>query len=96
MTGIWDLEQKKVSSWNFILAFILFGAIIVALLSSVIDLQIVQGADYSERSQNNQIKTSYVYPHRGVIFDRDGRKLAENVAATNLVLEIEPFMMMKD
>lgn len=91
MTGIWDLEQKKVSSWNFILAFILFGAIIVALLSSVIDLQIVQGADYSERSQNNQIKTSYVYPHRGVIFDRDGRKLAENVAATNLVLEIEPF-----
>ena len=47
-------------------------------------LQVWQHADYATRSEANRIKLRPVVPGRGLIFDRKGRILADNVPAFRL------------
>ncbi|MEP6634300.1 MAG: penicillin-binding protein 2, partial [Luteimonas sp.] len=47
-------------------------------------LQIVDHADYATRSQANRIKPRPVVPGRGLIYDRKGRILADNIPAYRL------------
>lgn len=47
-------------------------------------LQVVQHAEYATRSEANRIKLRPVVPGRGLIFDRKGRILADNVPAFRL------------
>lgn len=44
-------------------------------------LQVVDHAEYATRSDSNRIKPRPVVPGRGMIYDRNGRLLAENVPA---------------
>jgi penicillin-binding protein 2 len=85
------MEQGKVSQWNFVYLFVLLGGVFILLGSTLINLQIVDSADYKARANSNHIKLRYEYPNRGVIYDRNGVKLAENVPATNLVLELDDY-----
>src|SRR6476661_3339396 len=47
-------------------------------------LQVIDHADYATRSEANRIKPRPVVPGRGLILDRKGRVLAENVPAFRL------------
>ncbi len=47
-------------------------------------LQVLQHREYSTRSEANRIKPRPVVPARGLIFDRKGRLLADNVPAYRL------------
>lgn len=47
-------------------------------------LQVLQHADYATRSEANRIRPRPVVPGRGMIYDRQGRLLAENVPAFRL------------
>ena len=47
-------------------------------------LQVLQHADYATRSEANRIKLRPVVPGRGLIYDRKGRILADNVPAFRL------------
>jgi penicillin-binding protein 2 len=47
-------------------------------------LQVIDHADYATRSQANRIKPRPVVPGRGLIFDRKGRILADNIPAYRL------------
>jgi len=47
-------------------------------------LQVLDHADYARRSEANRIKPRPVVPARGVIYDRKGRILADNVPAYRL------------
>ncbi len=64
-----------------------FG-IVVASLSGLagwyFKLQVVDHADYAKRSEANRIKPRPVVPGRGLIYDRRGRILADNVPAYRL------------
>lgn len=51
-------------------------------------LQVVQHEQYRTRSEANRIKARAIVPARGLIYDRKGRLLAENVSAYRL--EIVP------
>ena len=44
-------------------------------------LQVVDHATYATRSESNRIKPRPVVPGRGMVYDRAGRLLAENVPA---------------
>ena len=44
-------------------------------------LQVIDHADYATRSQANRIKPRPVVPGRGLIYDRKGRVLADNIPA---------------
>src|SRR5690606_22304812 len=51
-------------------------------------LQVWQHEDYVTRSEQNRIKLRPVVPGRGLIYDREGRILADNVPAFRL--EVTP------
>ena len=44
----------------------------------LVQMQLVDGADYAERADRNRIIAESVRPARGLIFDRKGRPLVEN------------------
>jgi penicillin-binding protein 2 len=64
-----------------------FVAVVLALAGLALwyfKLQVVDHADYATRSQANRIKPRPVIPGRGLILDRKGRVLADNVPAYRL------------
>jgi len=52
-------------------------------------LQVVKGPYYRELSEQNRIRTVDLKPTRGLIFDRHGSLLANNVPSFNLYLTVE-------
>jgi len=65
-----------------VIAIILLGTVIARL----VQLQIYDHELFAEKSQGNRIRTEAVPPTRGLIFDRRGRVLAENLPAYQLEL----------
>ena len=77
--------------WNLIVVFAGFSFLILFLFYSVFDLQVFQGDSMYARSQRNQINIIDVPSRRGIIFDRNGEKLVENVASVDCYLDLSPF-----
>ena len=61
---------------------LVFGIFVVRLLN----LQVVQGAEYLARADNNRITTISEPTQRGLLYDRNGTILAQNVASYNVVI----------
>jgi penicillin-binding protein 2 len=58
----------------------------IALLARLWYLQVVKGAYYLEQAENNRIRPVKLRPPRGIIYDRNGRPLVENVLAFDISL----------
>jgi penicillin-binding protein 2 len=84
--------SEKISPWNFLYIFLFFFLLFSALFLSLANLQIVQGEQMVERSEKNSIRISSIPAYRGVIFDRNGEKVVENVPAVNVYLNIDVFL----
>ena len=72
------------------LSRIIGAAVVVSLLTGVliwrlVHLQVVDYQRFSELSHGNQIDIAPLAPTRGLIFDRNGLVLADNVTAWQLV-----------
>lgn len=67
---------------------IMFGLLALRLAN----LQLVNGAEYRERSENNHIQSEQILPSRGLIYDARGVPLVENVGfyAATIVPELLP------
>lgn len=65
-----------------VISFLLLGIVIARL----VQLQIFDYEDFAARSQGNRVRIEAVPPIRGLIFDRKGRVLAENLPAYQLEL----------
>ena len=64
-----------------------FGVVLLCLAGLALwyfKLQVLDHADYATRSEANRIKPRPVVPGRGLIYDRKGRILADNVPAYRL------------
>src|SRR5690554_4570892 len=71
----------------------LTGFVIVALSLLVLAgwyfrLQVVQHSEFARQSEANRVKPRPVIPGRGLVYDRQGRVLADNVPAYRL--EVTP------
>ena len=64
-----------------------FVALLVAIGSSYWFVQVVQGSHYRQLAEHNRLKRVPVRPTRGLIYDRHGRLLVDNVPSYNLVLD---------
>jgi len=62
------------------------AVILSALLFRAWYLQITKGSYYKEQSENNRVRVVYIQPPRGLVFDRHGELLANNVPSFNLYL----------
>jgi penicillin-binding protein 2 len=87
-----DSNENSASSFtNKLPVFLLFFLIIGVLLGSLFNLQVIENSEYMALSENNSLKLRYIYPERGVIYDRNGEILAENVPSTDLYLNISSY-----
>ncbi|MBP9864563.1 penicillin-binding protein 2 [Patescibacteria group bacterium] len=81
-------------SKRFVFAWCVIGACIALLLGRAFWMQIVQGAAYQERAENNRLRHDVLIARRGVIRDRTGVVLAENVPAFDV--RAVPWLLPKD
>lgn len=67
-------------------------ALFALLVVRLVDMQIVRGSEYDERSRNNHIQSQQILPARGLIYDLQGRPLVENVGyySATIVPELLP------
>lgn len=74
----------------FLARIVFSGSVSVLLLGFVIarlvQLQVVDYEHFAERSQGNRVRIEAVPPIRGLVFDRQGRVIAENLPAYQLEL----------
>ncbi|HEX9021292.1 MAG TPA: penicillin-binding protein 2 [Nitrospirota bacterium] len=73
-----DIQKRLPLLAIFIIAFIL------ALFVRLWYLQAVKGAYYYEQAESNRIRPVKLRPPRGIIYDRNGRPLVENVLAFDI------------
>ena len=64
-------------------------SIILLLFFRIWYLQVIRGGYYAGLSENNRIRLVSLHPPRGMIYDRQGRLLANNVPSLNLYLMLE-------
>jgi len=79
------------SERRLFIARVVFSSIVAILLlafvvARLVQLQILDYEYFAEQSQGNRIRIEAVPPIRGLIFDREGRVLAENLPAYQLEL----------
>ena len=65
-----------------------FGVLVLTciLIANAYNLQVVHFEDYQTRSNGNRIKLLPVPPTRGLIYDRNGKVLAENITYFGLYI----------
>lgn len=69
----------------FTLVVILFGVLVFRMLT----LQVVQHETYQLRADNNRTQIQTLAPSRGMIYDRNGRLLADNQTSFSLAVVAE-------
>lgn len=77
MEGRMEMPIPKRAMWA---TGFIFGLIALVFFGRLFNLQIVEGADYRERSDNNSVNQGLIIAERGVIYDRNGELLAWNAA----------------
>ena len=82
-TGLPELQQR--------LVLLKVGIVIVIglLALRLWQLQVRDGPYYRELSQNNRTRSILLHPARGLIYDRSGKLLANNVPSFNLYVELQ-------
>ncbi len=80
-------------------AFFWFGAVCIAVVAIFLfkagSLQIINGSEYRERSENNKLKQILIIAPRGMIYSRDGQQLAWNQKSDDKLPGEEEFPLRK-
>ena len=79
-------SEKRLFVGRVILASAISIILLGIVVARLVQLQVVEHQLYAEQSQGNRIRIEAVPPTRGLIFDRKGRVLAENLPAYQLEL----------
>ncbi len=81
-----EREEKEPAKFKLEFLVLGVGLVFLILLLRVFCLQVIQGDYYQNLASGNRLRRIYVVPPRGLIIDREGRKLAFNQAAFSLVI----------
>lgn len=77
--------EKSISPRVFSSLTFLFICLALIFIFRIVSLQIVNGAEYRERSENNKLKQILIIAPRGIIYSRNGEKLAWNQKQDNSI-----------
>lgn len=72
-----------------VVGFLAIALAMLGLAAGYFRLQVLQHEEYQLRSEANRIKPRPIVPARGLIYDRNGRLLADNVPAYRLEIVAE-------
>ncbi len=77
-------KESKLYVNRVVIAVIIVLLLVLTLLGRLVSLQIYQYDRYKMLSLHNQVRIIPIVPNRGLIFDRHGTLLAENIPVFNL------------
>ncbi|MEG2382284.1 MAG: penicillin-binding protein, partial [Oscillospiraceae bacterium] len=78
--------DKLIKPSRLAIIIITLLALTTVFLVSLYRLQIIEGADYYEQSQNSVVTTNVVEAERGKLIDRYGREMVSNRVCNNLII----------
>ena len=86
-----DLEERILEKKSFfnrlVFIYLLFGILFSILLYKTYSLQVSSFSDYEIASLKNRTREVLVQPTRGVIYDRKGNILVNNVPSYDLIIK---------
>ncbi len=88
--------DEGVKKWNYFYGFVGLFTIFTVLFGSLINLQVIEADNLKKRSTDNRLRTVREQPSRGIIYDRNGVKLAQNVPVNSILLDLEEFLCTGD
>ena len=78
--------EQRIFTIRSIVAAITVTCLLLTVASRLFYLQVLRHDYYAELSQGNRVRTDPIPPSRGLIFDRHGVVMAENLPAFQLEL----------
>jgi cell division protein FtsI (penicillin-binding protein 3) len=72
-------DAKKWLKFRIVGVLLIFLILFIALLSRAFQLQVLSGQKLKTLAQKQHMTTLQLYPERGIIYDRNGEKLAASV-----------------
>ncbi|NOX92139.1 MAG: penicillin-binding protein 2 [Gammaproteobacteria bacterium] len=82
-------RETRLFTNRAVIALLLVAALMILLLVRLFYLQVLQHDTYSVQSDNNRVHIRAVPPTRGLIYDRNGALLAENLPSYQLEITRE-------
>jgi len=79
-----NLQERQLFMRRVVAAIIGSALLVASLIGRLVYLQVVAYDDYRMQSENNRVKIEAIPPNRGLIYDRNGTLLAENLPAYRL------------
>ena len=68
----------------------IFVTVFLVIIAQLFNLQLISGK-YTKLAENNAVYKKIVYPSRGIIYDRKGRAILDNIAMFDLM--VTPFQL---
>lgn len=94
------LSEKKIEvplSRGIIKTILLVSIFIVAVLfGKTFQLQVLQGKEFLSQSEDNRLRTIFIKPERGIIYDRNLKPLVFNEPSFDLILDKRDFPQKKE
>src|ERR1700693_2450128 len=78
--------ENRLFAVRSVVAGLLAGALLIGVGARLFYLQVLRHDYYSNLSQGNRVRTEPIPPSRGLILDRHGAVMAENLPAVQLEL----------
>ncbi|MCR4256319.1 MAG: hypothetical protein NUW08_01290, partial [Candidatus Uhrbacteria bacterium] len=70
---------RAVSGKRFFFAHVLLALLFAALIGRAGWMQVARGAEFRRQAEANRLRETSLLPRRGIIRDRQGRILADNI-----------------
>ena len=80
------IRESELINRRILISAVGASILLLILLSRLFQLQIVDAQHYSSLSENNRVNLLPIAPTRGLIYDRQGRLLAQNLPSFTLEL----------
>jgi len=78
--------ENRFEKWRIISFYVVIALVLVYYVIRLFTLQVIQGAEYTQKALNNSTSRITLPSTRGIIYDRNGYILAKNVASYNVVI----------
>jgi len=75
--------EKPISAQNLVYLGIFFALILLLFIGKLFSLQIINGFNFLEKSENNILNQIPLFSKRGIIYDRNNKELAWNRESEN-------------
>ncbi|MBU2219044.1 hypothetical protein KJ750_01030 [Patescibacteria group bacterium] len=83
--------EKSISKKSFVALSVAFLVIALVFATKIFSLQVLDGEIYAQRSENNRLNKTFILPNRGIIYDRNGEKLAWNDFDSRVYTNLDGF-----